>query len=170
MSTVEEQDWYAIYTRPRWEKKVYESLERQGITAYCPLNRVLKQWSDRKKMVEVPLFTSYIFVRVSQADQLKVRMTSGVVNFVYWLGRIARIREDEIAAIRSFVAANTNIRIEEIAYKKGDTFAIENGILKGQEAIVEDVRKNKLELILKSMNVKLVVDYTPPKDSAGISS
>jgi transcription antitermination factor NusG len=159
----EEKVWYAIYTKPRWEKKVYAALVRQGITAYCPLNRVLKQWSDRKKEVEIPLIASYVFVQIETTEQLKVRMTPGVVNFVYWLGKLARIQEAEMDGLMRFVASHNNICIEKASYHKGDAFEIESGLLKGQQALVEKVRKNKLELILKSLNVKLIVDYTPPE-------
>jgi transcription antitermination factor NusG len=151
-------EWYAVYTKPRWEKKVFAALERQDITAYCPLNKSVRQWSDRKKTVELPLFTSYVFVQIGRAEELKVRMTPGVVNFVYWLGKIAVIRDEEMESLKAFVAANNNIRVERLAYSKGDIIEIESGPLKGQQALVKDVRKNKLELILKSMNVKLVVD------------
>ena len=162
----EEKEWYAIYTKPRWEKKVYAALLQQGITAYCPLNRVVKQWSDRKKLVELPLFTSYVFVQIRQTEQLSVRTTAGVVNFVYWLGRLARIHDAEMESLKSFVATHNNICIEKAAYHKGDAFEIESGLLKGQQALVEKVRKNKLELILKSLNIKLIVDYTPPENSS----
>jgi len=75
--------WYAVYTRPRWEKKVAGSLTRKKIENYCPFNRVLHQWSDRKKIVLEPLFTSYLFVRISGEEQLAVRQTEGVINFVF---------------------------------------------------------------------------------------
>ena len=65
--------WYAVYTKPKWEKKVAELLARKGIEHYCPLNRVLKQWHDRKKWVEEPLLTSYVFVYVTPAEQAEVR-------------------------------------------------------------------------------------------------
>lgn len=161
MPTPESKEWYAIYTRPRWEKKVYDRLTAQNIAAYCPLNKVTRQWSDRKKVVEVPLFTSYVFVQITPEEQLPVRMTPGVVNFVYWQGRIARIRAEEMAELQAFVANNEQIRLERLSYEPGDHFEIENGVLKGQPAVVQSVRKNKLELILMGLNMKLVVDYTP---------
>lgn len=161
-------EWFAIYTKPRWEKKVFAGLLQQGITAYCPMNRVMKQWSDRKKMIDVPLFTSYIFVQINAEEQLKVRMTAGVVNFVYWLGKMARIREEEISALQAFVDAHSQIRVEEAGYSKGAIYEFSSGIFKGKQAIVEEVRNNKLELVLKSMNVKLVVDYIPSKQTKHI--
>ncbi len=151
-------EWHAVYTRPRGEKKVFAALLRQDIEAYCPMSREMKQWSDRRKLVELPLFTSYVFVRVAPEEQLKVRMTDGVVNFVYWLGRIAAIRDEEMAEMQDFVNTHGQIRIEPISYAKGDLIDIKEGILKGQQGIVQAVRKNKLELIMKSLNVRLIVD------------
>jgi len=60
--------WYAVYTRPRWEKKVSELVTKKKLTTYCPLNRVVKQWSDRKKVIFEPLFTSYVFVNAQKEN------------------------------------------------------------------------------------------------------
>ena len=76
--------WFAIYTRPRWEKKVNLLLQEQGVESYCPLNKVRRKWSDRVKTIEEPLFKSYVFVKVSDEEKTTVRMTAGVMNFVYW--------------------------------------------------------------------------------------
>ncbi|MEI9958604.1 MAG: transcription termination/antitermination NusG family protein [Ferruginibacter sp.] len=62
--------WHAVYTKPRWEKKVAALLEARGIEYYCPLNKVVKQWSDRKKVVLEPLFKSYVFVHVEEAKKM----------------------------------------------------------------------------------------------------
>jgi transcription antitermination factor NusG len=74
---IEEKKWYAVYTRARWEKKVSEYLTRKDIENYCPLNKVLRQWSDRKKIVHEPLFTSYVFVNVSEEQHAFLKQTSG---------------------------------------------------------------------------------------------
>src|SRR5512138_2508364 len=95
--------WYAIYTKPRWEKKVHARMAERGLESYCPLNKVRKQWSDRIKLVEEPLFKSYVFVRVSPEDQTRVRMVDGVLNYVYWQGKPAVVRDEEIDAIRRFM-------------------------------------------------------------------
>src|SRR3954462_4857025 len=95
--------WYAIYTRPRWEKKVNTLLSEKKIESYCPLNKVRRKWSDRIKTVEEPLFKSYVFVKIDDAERSNVRMTNGVVNFVYWNGKPAVIREKEIQTIKRFL-------------------------------------------------------------------
>ncbi|MEP6750927.1 MAG: UpxY family transcription antiterminator, partial [Bacteroidota bacterium] len=96
--------WYVVYTRPRWEKKVADQLSRKKIDYYCPLNRVHRQWSDRKKIVLEPLFSAYVFVQIDETEQLQVRLTDGVINFVYWLGKPAVIKNEEIHAIREFLS------------------------------------------------------------------
>ena len=63
-----EKKWYALYTKPRWEKKVYRLLSERGMEAYCPLNKVKKKWSDRIKLVEEPLFKSYVFVHTEEEE------------------------------------------------------------------------------------------------------
>jgi Transcription termination factor nusG len=69
-----EKKWFVLYTKPRWEKKIHQLLDAKEIENYCPLNKVSKKWSDRMKIVEEPLFKSYVFVKVSEEEQTKVRM------------------------------------------------------------------------------------------------
>src|ERR1700753_42274 len=109
MST-DKKSWFAVYTKPRWEKKVCKSLGERGIEAYCPLNRVRKKWSDRFKWVEEPLFKSYVFVHIAEEDGLAVRMVAGAVNFVYWLGKPAIIQDKEIDVIRKFLNEYTDVQ------------------------------------------------------------
>ena len=95
-SSVGVRKWLAVYTRPRWEKKVNQLLAEKGVERYCPLNKIRRKWSDRVKVVEEPLFKSYVFVKVNDEDRTDVRMTPGVINFVYWQGKPAVIKEKEI--------------------------------------------------------------------------
>ena len=62
------QKWYAVYTKPRWEKKVNSLLLQKGIEVYCPLNKVRRKWSDRIKTIEEPLFKSYVFVKIKDEE------------------------------------------------------------------------------------------------------
>ncbi len=91
--------WYAIKTRPRWEKKVVILLNEKRIENYCPLNKVSHQWSDRKKIVMEPVFKSYVFVKIEEERKWDIKKINGVLNYVYWLGKPARIREEEILTI-----------------------------------------------------------------------
>src|SRR3954462_11033975 len=101
--------WYAIYTRPRWEKKVNTLLSEKKIESYCPLNKMRRKWSDRIKTVEEPLFKSYVFVKIEEEERTRVRMTEGVVNFVYWNGKPALIKDREIQTIRRFLNEYENV-------------------------------------------------------------
>ncbi|MDB5021842.1 MAG: antitermination protein NusG, partial [Pedobacter sp.] len=116
-----ETKWYAVYTKSRWEKKVVEQLNKVGIENYCPLNRVTRQWSDRKKIVEEPLFTSYVFVKITERQMNEIRTVCGVVNFVYWLGKPAVILNDEIDLIKDFITNHYNIKLERASLNIHDT-------------------------------------------------
>ena len=94
--------WLAVYTKPRWEKRVNQLLHEKGVESYCPLNKVRRKWSDRIKTIEEPLFKSYVFVKVNEPDRTSVRMTNGVINFVYWNGKPAVIKEKEINMLLLF--------------------------------------------------------------------
>src|SRR4026208_2429232 len=107
--------WLAIYTRPRWEKKVNQLLSEKGLDCYCPLNKVRRKWSDRIKVVEEPLFKSYVFVKVSDEDRTAVRMTPGVINFVYWQGKPAVIKEKEINIIKRFLNEYENVEVQSMS-------------------------------------------------------
>ena len=106
--------WYAIYTRPRWEKKVHNLLTQKGIEAYCPLNKVRRKWSDRVKLIEEPLFKSYVFVRVTEENKSDVRLTNGVVNFLYWNGKPAIVKDREIEVSRKFLNEHENVALVKV--------------------------------------------------------
>ena len=147
--------WYAVYTKPRWEKKVYALLQEKQVTAYCPLNKVRKKWSDRYKIVHEPLFKSYVFVRVEENEMTNVRMISGVVNFVYWNGKPAVIKEEEISTIRRFLNEYEHVEAEHIQFKPNQRVKIMSGVLMDEEAVVVRSDKNKVQVILQSLGFKL---------------
>ncbi len=107
-------NWYVVYTRPRWEKKIAEKLDANGIEAYCPLNKVQRQWSDRKKTVHEPLFKGYVFVYVEEEHKWDIRKIDGIVNFIYWNGKPAIVRPKEIETIKKFLSEFSGVEVEEI--------------------------------------------------------
>ena len=121
--------WLAVYTRPRWEKKVNQLLTEKGTESYCPLNKIRRKWSDRIKVVEEPLFKSYVFVRIEDEERTAVRMTPGVINFVYWEGKPAVIREKEIATIRKFLDEYENVEVMPMELKVNQRVKIATGPL-----------------------------------------
>jgi transcription antitermination factor NusG len=153
---VDKKSWYAVYTKPRWEKKVYALMREQGLEAYCPLNRVRKKWSDRIKWVNEPLFKSYVFLRIDEAEQTAVRMVSGVVNFVYWLGKPARVKDTEIEVIRMFLDDYSEVVATPLSLHKDAKITIRRGALMDKEATVVKVMNNKVQVIIESIGFSLV--------------
>jgi len=158
MSLILKKQWYALYTRPRWEKKVADLLEKKKVEVYCPLNKVQKQWADRKKTVYEPLFTSYVFVFVSPEEHLKIKQTDGIVSFVYWLNKPAVIRQEEIDTIRRFLNEYENVMLEKMAVKLNDPVRIINGPLMMWEGNVIEVRTNTVKITLPSLGQTLVAE------------
>jgi len=150
-STAETQRWHAIYTKPRWEKKVHRLLQEKGIESYCPLNKVHRKWSDRIKIVEEPLFKSYVFVKIREHDKTQVRMTHGVVNFVYWLGKPALIKDREIDIIRRFLDEYENIEVSSMELAPHTKVLIKGGAFMDKKAVVTKVMKNKVQVVINTI-------------------
>jgi len=146
-----EKKWFALYTRARWERKVSEILTRKKIENYCPINKVVRQWSDRKKIVYEPLFTSYVFVRISESDVTRLKQTPGVINFIYWLGKPAVIRDSEIDSIRSFLSEHVNIKLEKSPINANDKVRVLSGPLMELEGEVLSVKSRTVKVALPSL-------------------
>ena len=149
--------WYALYTKPRQEKKVATRLEQIGIEVYCPLIIQVRQWSDRKKKVEVPLLPSYVFVKLTLQDRDKVFQVPGVVRYLYWLGQPAIIRDNEIRILQEWLQ-NTITSFEVKGIQQGDSFEIPSGPFVGKKGVVYKVEKHHLILVLEGLGVKIILN------------
>lgn len=147
--------WHAVYTKPRWEKKVFSLLVEKGIVSYCPLNKTRRRWSDRYKIINEPLFKSYVFVKAGDDEMKEVRMIPGVVNFVYWNSKPAVIREEEINIIKKFLNEYDFVLAEPVQLMPNQRIKIMNGILMDEEAIVIRAEKNKVQVVLNSLGFRL---------------
>jgi transcriptional antiterminator RfaH len=148
--------WFALYTRPKNEKKVAFCLEKIGIEAYCPMITQVKQWSDRKKKVEIPLINSYVFVKINDLDRHRVFEVPGVVRYLFWLGKPAIIQEHEILALKdSLNAIVSSVEVEGL--KTGDVLTISKGPFIGKEGVVSQIEKNKIRLVLKELGVLITI-------------
>lgn len=149
-------NWYVLYTAPRAEKKVDERLRERGVESYLPLHRSPQVWSDRVKMVDKPLFISYVFVHCTETEALGfVRQIYGVARVVFYNGRPAIIRTSEIDAIRDFLkqAANHQLTV-------GEEAEILSGPLKSVSGIVQKIGRNRLRLHIEQIGVTVTVDLT----------
>jgi transcriptional antiterminator RfaH len=151
--------WYVVYTKPKWEKKVAEKLNQINIECYCPIVTQIKQWSDRKKKVEVPLFNSYVFVRLQETDRNMVFQIPGAIRYLFWLGKPAIVRDEEIDIIKKNVSASEGHDIIVESYRVGDKIKLESGAFNNQEATVQEVSKTHYILVLESLGCVLKIKY-----------
>ena len=152
-------NWYVVYTKPKWEKKVAEKLAQAGIECYCPLITQVKQWSDRKKKIEVPLFNSYVFVQLPEADRNTVFAVPGVVRYLFWLGKPAIVRDEEINVIKKNLNAPNIADISVSSIQVGDKIKLDSGAFSNQDAIVQEISKTHYILVLESLGCVLKIKY-----------
>ncbi len=151
--------WYALYTKSRAEKKVHEQLKSLGIEAYLPLKREQRQWSDRKKWVEVPVISSYIFIHITPDQYRKVFDAHGVVAYVSHKGKAVAIPDREIDAMRRTVENKLSFSVETNTLKKGEKVTITSGPMKNIEGEVVEVQgKKKLYLRISHIGFMLVLN------------
>jgi transcription termination/antitermination protein NusG len=161
--------WHALYVASRQEKKVFERLQQNNIETYLPIIKTMRQWSDRKKMVELPLLNGYIFVRTNAIENDKVVQTLGVVNFVRAEGKIAIVRDIEIERLKQLIELGYQMEANGIQhnYKEGDKVKITSGALKNIEGFVVENKEGRhidvlLESIGQSIRVKLPEEILIP--------
>ncbi len=153
--------WYALYTKPRWEKKVNLVLNNKGVECWCPLRKTEKQWSDRKKIVEEPLFTSYVFVYIEESDRTKVLMTDGILNFVYYVGKPAVIRNEEIDLIKKYLSeTEAKVSVQSLSSLDENTrIKVNHGVFMDTTGTVLKGGKKKVFVKLESLDQVMIVEF-----------
>lgn len=161
--------WYALYVSSRAEKKVMETLLLKGIDAYVPLIKTMKQWSDRKKMVELPLMNGYVFVNIAASESELTLQTRGVVSFVKIEKKIAVVRDLEIERLKQLVDLGYQMEATGVKrnYTEGDKVKISSGVLKNLEGFIIKNEQGRfidvlLESIGQSIRVKLPEEILIP--------
>lgn len=153
-------NWYAIRVKSRSEKKVFADLLELGIEAYLPLQRKLRQWSDRKKWVEMPLITGYVFVYISRKEYETVLRIYNVVCYVYFEGKAAVIRDEDINLLKRMLGqaeVELEITVEEL--KPGQMVEIITGPLIGVVGELIDFKgKNKVALRIPPLGYTVLVE------------
>jgi transcriptional antiterminator NusG len=151
--------WYVVYVRSRTEKKVASRMERAGLTHYLPLMKVMKQWSDRKKLVEVPMFNGYMFVQTTPSGFNDVRMVEGVVNFVRMEGKNAIIPDRQLEAVRIFAETGLPVEAGPDDLSPGEKVKVTFGPLKDFEGELVEMRNDRHFLVrLEAINQVLMVN------------
>lgn len=155
--------WLVGYTTPRAEKQVYEKLLKQGYTVFLPLAKASRRWSDRIKIVEIPLFTSYIFVKANSHEIYEsLRNTPGLIRYLYMEGKFAEVSDKEIDNIKKFLSKTEGY---QFSFEENQTVEIKDGVLKGRRGVVTKLGKDKLQLKIEQFGwvVKAEVFKTQAK-------
>lgn len=161
MEKKSEKKWYAIYTKPRWEKKVNNKLQDKGVESWCPVQKKESQWTDRKKIIDDPLFKSYVFVHITDDERVKVLSTDGALQFVYHLKKPAVIRDEEIELIRDYLLEqDAVISVENLrSFREHNKVVISKGVFMDAEGTVIKGGHKKVYVRLESLEQVLIVEF-----------
>lgn len=160
MDKTSTKNWYVLYTKPRHEKKVAERLTGAGYTVYCPLQKVVRKWSDRIKVVEEPLFKGYVFIQIEVHKRDEVFAFPGTVRYLFWLRRPAIVREEEIATIQKWLGHYDHERLSVTDVTPGSYVRITSGKFMNEEGILLDTSSSKALVQLKELGIQLSLDLT----------
>lgn len=150
--------WYVLHTKPKNEKKVAASLSAMGITAYCPTRTEVKQWSDRKKKVEVPLLPSIILVQISDKDRATVFQVPGALRYMFWLGKPAEVTDMEIEALQEVQNNKNNLGVQVEAIQPGAKLDLTAMGFKAQKGTVKYISENQYWIVLENLGYVLKID------------
>ncbi|MGH1366162.1 MAG: UpxY family transcription antiterminator [Calditrichia bacterium] len=139
--------WYALYTRPRHEKSVHSALLEKGIDAFLPMTTEMRQWKDRKKQVEIPLFSGYVLVNIELKNRIYALETDGVVRLIGFGGKPAEIPHWQIEQLRRLVENKTELTPEDWL-RQGDSVIITSGPLEGIRGYLQERRSGNIVVVL----------------------
>lgn len=157
-----EYKWYAVYTRLNHEKKVEESLKEKNIEVFLPKRKTLRKWSDRRKWIEEPLFSPYVFVNVSYKEYYKVLQTPSVISYICFEGKAAPIKDKEIRFLRALVnepvpyeLINGNLRLSQKVKVTAGPFKDFTG------TVIKEKEKTKFVIRIEQVNYLISLDINP---------
>ncbi|KFF29547.1 hypothetical protein IQ37_04805 [Chryseobacterium piperi] len=153
--------WYVIYTKSRYEKKTAQVLTEQNFKVYLPLNKTISQWSDRKKKVEKPLFSSYVFIYLETIkDYLRALAIDGVVVFIKFGDRLVRVLDEEINRIKLFLNEFSEVELRgSLEIKVGEKKKITSGPFENYECeIIKIDNKEKICVRIESLKHSILAE------------
>jgi transcriptional antiterminator RfaH len=159
--------WYAVYTRPHHEKKVFAQLEQGRIEAFLPLQTTIKQWNDRKKKISEPLFSCYLFVHITSRDYYSVLNLNGVVRYVTFEGKAVTIPEKQIRLVQNLLEHNLEVGEPKERLLNGTMVEIKAGPLTGISGELVEYLGNK-RVIIKIEELKKALWVNVPLQYLGI--
>ncbi len=156
--------WFAIYVKSRSEKKVARELQINSIEHFLPTIKVLKQWSDRKKLVEEPLFRSYVFVNVNTEEFYKVVHTPGFVKYVSFEGKAVPIPNVQITAIKQFLEQTEPEKLNDADWTYGKKVEVISGSMTGLMGELVDIKgKQKVKVQIETVGSAILIQIPKSK-------
>jgi transcription antitermination factor NusG len=156
--------WRVFYTRARAEKKCEERIDDRRIDVLVPKKKEIRQWSDRKKEVTVPLFRNYLVARVDEKDRLRVLRTKGIVRCVHFDGEPARLRAETVEQLQTAQQAPGRLSVTDLRPPVGETVTVTDGPLQGLTGEVREHRGQmhilvRVNAIRQAMKVEVPADW-----------
>ena len=150
--------WYPLYTKSRFEKQAYAQLIKLGYDAFLPLQKTIRHWSDRKKIVEVPLISSYIFVRIPRNKLYDVVNVYGISRYLSFNGQPATVRDEEIELLKLALENKNEIEVKDGLLNFGTEVKFTTGVFSGYSGkVIKQSSKNKLVVELESMGKTMLI-------------
>ncbi len=154
-------NWYALYTRPRHEKKVFEILSNKSNEVFLPLLKTRRQFKDRKREVELPLFPSYIFSKFEFKERFSILETHGVIKIVNFQGNAAVVAEWQIESLKQILENPETLQLETY-FKQGDVVEVKEGPFKGLRGTVKQLRgESRLAITIDGIMQSISVEIDP---------
>ncbi|MDR1726118.1 MAG: UpxY family transcription antiterminator [Bacteroidales bacterium] len=152
-------EWFALYTVARKEKVLEREFAKQGTEAYLPMRKELRQWKDRKKLVEVPLFPSYIFVKTESNTLYKLVGMTGAVKFIYFEGKPVPVPQHQIDSIKILLDRDIKFELQRSNVKVGDRVEIREGMFAGLTGVIKKEKKTtKFVVAVDALQVSLIIE------------
>jgi transcriptional antiterminator RfaH len=134
-------------------------LEESHIEVFLPLYKTIRKWSDRKKLVEKPLFSSYVFVKVNTRQYYSALKVEGVVKYVCFENKAVPIPERQIDNLKLLINSNARIEVTTEKFEKGDAVEVVHGVLTGLTGeLIRIKKKNKVVVRIDRIDQNLILD------------
>lgn len=152
--------WYALYTKPKCEKKVIDALNRKSFECFCPHTLSAINLFDRQKLMQQPLFSSYVFVHAEDPQSIPLKGLYGVINFVYWMGEPALFADEEIETLREFVDLYPQVKAKKVDVNQDNKLRVTTVPRRYNDGDVIMIRHESVSVYLPSFGYEVTADFS----------
>jgi transcription termination/antitermination protein NusG len=151
-----QKNWYIVYTKPKCEKKVAGLLTKRKIENFYPLNSMTRKSARRNRLIQEPLFKCYVFVNACESEIPFVRQIDGVISLLYWMGKPAIVKNDEIEIIKEFLEDHQNVELERTQIDTNDTAHIIDKPIYSVDGKVFALKNKTIKVNLPSLGYTMI--------------